>query len=212
MGNKFLLRSCSTRPFKAELTDLCYGYCAFHRRYLERDGFAATGFEIEAEMTVVPCRLGCASPRSRAWRCRAATVRRTCGPSETEYGSCAPSYAITTVAFSGRVVQALAAREVVVDRGEDDMTGIISTSAPTSLPAPTRQKQSRAPRPRVSICIPAYQAGRHLTATLESALGQDYEDFEIVVIDNNSTDDTSEILDGSPIREFACCATTPPSR
>ena len=57
------------------------------------------------------------------------------------------------------------------------MTGIISTSAPTSLPAPMRQKQSRAPRPRVSICIPAYQAGRHLTATLEGALGQDYEDF-----------------------------------
>ncbi len=76
------------------------------------------------------------------------------------------------------------------------MTGTISPSTPTSLPAPIRRKQSRAPRPRLSICIPAYQAGRHLSATLESALAQDCDDFEIVVIDNNSTDDTARILDG----------------
>lgn len=76
------------------------------------------------------------------------------------------------------------------------MAGITSTSAPTSLSAPMRQTPNRALRPRVSICIPAYQAGRHLAATLASALTQDCDDFEVVVIDNNSTDDTAQILDG----------------
>ncbi|WP_255506832.1 glycosyltransferase family 2 protein [Mycolicibacterium sp. 018/SC-01/001] len=51
LGNKFLLRVFNT-AFDAELTDLCYGFCAFHRRYLEVMSLQATGFEIEAEMTV----------------------------------------------------------------------------------------------------------------------------------------------------------------
>ncbi|WP_353358764.1 hypothetical protein [Mycobacterium sp.] len=38
--------------YDADLTDLCYGFCAFHRRYLELLALSATGFEIEAEMTV----------------------------------------------------------------------------------------------------------------------------------------------------------------
>jgi hypothetical protein len=36
----------------ADLTDLCYGFCAFHRRYPELLDVSATRFEIEAEMTV----------------------------------------------------------------------------------------------------------------------------------------------------------------
>ena len=51
MGNKFLL-GVFNAVFTSELTDLCYGFCAFHRRYLELLALEATGFEIEAEMTV----------------------------------------------------------------------------------------------------------------------------------------------------------------
>nr|WP_238994620.1 glycosyltransferase family 2 protein [Mycolicibacterium chubuense] len=51
LGNRFLLTVFNTL-YGAELTDLCYGYCAFHRRYLETLALTATGFEIEAEMTV----------------------------------------------------------------------------------------------------------------------------------------------------------------
>lgn len=50
------------------------------------------------------------------------------------------------------------------------------------------------PRPAVSLCVPAYQAQRHLRATLESLLAQKHADFEIVVIDNNSSDGTAEVL------------------
>ena len=38
--------------YDTHLTDLCYGFCAFHRRYLELLALSATGFEIEAEMVV----------------------------------------------------------------------------------------------------------------------------------------------------------------
>lgn len=51
LGNRFLLRVFNTL-YHATLTDLCYGFCAFHRRYLEHLALSASGFEIEAEMTV----------------------------------------------------------------------------------------------------------------------------------------------------------------
>ncbi|MEE2059666.1 glycosyltransferase family 2 protein [Rhodococcus artemisiae] len=51
LGNRFLLTVFNTL-YDAELTDLCYGFCAFHRRYLELLSLSASGFEIEAEMVV----------------------------------------------------------------------------------------------------------------------------------------------------------------
>jgi glycosyltransferase involved in cell wall biosynthesis len=51
LGNWFLLTVFNSL-YHSDLTDLCYGFCAFHRRYLELLQLSATGFEIEAEMTV----------------------------------------------------------------------------------------------------------------------------------------------------------------
>lgn len=48
--------------------------------------------------------------------------------------------------------------------------------------------------PRVSICIPAYNAGVFLRATLDSVWQQDYDDYEVVVVDDGSTDETHRIL------------------
>lgn len=46
----------------------------------------------------------------------------------------------------------------------------------------------------VSICIPAYNAQSTLAETLESILAQDAPHFEIIVSDNNSTDDTKKVV------------------
>ncbi len=48
--------------------------------------------------------------------------------------------------------------------------------------------------PRVSVCVPAYQSAAHLQETLDSVWQQDFEDFELVVVDDGSTDATAEIL------------------
>jgi glycosyltransferase involved in cell wall biosynthesis len=48
--------------------------------------------------------------------------------------------------------------------------------------------------PRVSVCVPAYQSAAHLQEVLDAVYAQDFEDFELVVVDDGSTDDTPRIL------------------
>jgi len=47
--------------------------------------------------------------------------------------------------------------------------------------------------PRLSIGLPVYNGGRYLAKALDALLGQSYEDFELIISDNASTDDTPEI-------------------
>jgi glycosyltransferase involved in cell wall biosynthesis len=51
--------------------------------------------------------------------------------------------------------------------------------------------------PLVSVCIPVYNAERWIAGALESALGQTYEELEIVVADNASTDASAEIAEAA---------------
>jgi glycosyltransferase involved in cell wall biosynthesis len=48
--------------------------------------------------------------------------------------------------------------------------------------------------PIFSICIPTYNRAEFLVDTIQSALNQKYEHFELLVIDDGSTDNTSELI------------------
>ena len=50
------------------------------------------------------------------------------------------------------------------------------------------------PSPLVSVCVPARNEERDIEACLVSLLEQDYPSFEVIVVDDNSTDATPEIL------------------
>lgn len=47
--------------------------------------------------------------------------------------------------------------------------------------------------PLVTLGVPVYNAGRYLARALDSLLGQTLQDFEIIISDNASTDDTGAI-------------------
>jgi len=49
-------------------------------------------------------------------------------------------------------------------------------------------------KPKVTIGMPLYNAGKYLQTALSQLLAQDYTNFEIIACDNNSNDNTGEIL------------------
>lgn len=51
-------------------------------------------------------------------------------------------------------------------------------------------------KPKVSVCIPAYNCEKYIASAIKSVLKQTYKDFELLIINNHSTDNTLAIIEG----------------
>ena len=47
---------------------------------------------------------------------------------------------------------------------------------------------------KISVIIPVYNCAEYIGATLKSVINQDFEDYEIIVIDDGSTDDSLKVI------------------
>ncbi|MCJ7763633.1 MAG: glycosyltransferase [Dehalococcoidales bacterium] len=63
-----------------------------------------------------------------------------------------------------------------------------------SLRVPLANSKAPEPAPLVSVLIPARDEGANIASCLESLQRQDYPNFEILVLDDNSSDDTAAIV------------------
>ncbi len=58
--------------------------------------------------------------------------------------------------------------------------------------------------PKVSVIMPAYNAGEYIAEAIESVKGQSFTDWELIVVDDGSTDNTAELAsryaDGKKIK------------
>jgi glycosyltransferase involved in cell wall biosynthesis len=68
------------------------------------------------------------------------------------------------------------------------------TTESASFTCESEQRQWGGPAPRVSVVMGAYNGQRFLRAAIESILNQTFRDFELIVIDDCSTDSTPQIL------------------
>src|SRR5579862_7046804 len=49
-------------------------------------------------------------------------------------------------------------------------------------------------QPRVSVIVPCYNLGEYLDEAVESVLAQTYQDFEILIVDDGSTNDKTRTI------------------
>jgi glycosyltransferase involved in cell wall biosynthesis len=49
--------------------------------------------------------------------------------------------------------------------------------------------------PVVSVCVPTFNGGRHVEECLDSVVAQTFTDFEVLVVDDASTDDTTTVVE-----------------
>ena len=52
----------------------------------------------------------------------------------------------------------------------------------------------KATEPAVSVCMPVYNAARYLTECIDSILAQTFTDFELLIVDDGSTDNSRDIV------------------
>ena len=59
--------------------------------------------------------------------------------------------------------------------------------------------------PRVSMVMPVFNGDRYLAAALDSVLAQDFQDFELICLNDGSTDATSDILTDYAAKDARNC-------
>ena len=59
--------------------------------------------------------------------------------------------------------------------------------------------------PEISVIVPVYNTGKYLPKCIESILNQTYADFELILVNDGSTDDSGQICDAYAAKDSRVC-------
>jgi GT2 family glycosyltransferase len=65
----------------------------------------------------------------------------------------------------------------------------------SDAPSRSAPRETRRVAPAISVVMPVFNAGRFVAEAIQSVLDQDFEDFELVIVDDGSTDGTGAIIE-----------------
>src|SRR5687768_11197719 len=80
-------------------------------------------------------------------------------------------------------------------------TTIGGMTAGPAAASPDRAHAAHSAEPRLSIGLPVYNGERYLQGAIESLLSQTFDDFELIICDNASTDRTQSICTAFAARD-----------
>jgi glycosyltransferase involved in cell wall biosynthesis/ADP-heptose:LPS heptosyltransferase/predicted O-methyltransferase YrrM/ubiquinone/menaquinone biosynthesis C-methylase UbiE len=84
-------------------------------------------------------------------------------------------------------------RDTVIRRPFDPRTECAFPEA-GEMPGAQAQSAAAGPNPLISVCMVAYNTEAYIGRAIESVLGQTYPNFELLIVDDGSTDRTASII------------------